>query len=181
MHSTDTKSQFIELRAKGWSLTRIASRINVSPRTLVEWNRQSQAEIRLLRAVELEALQERSSPPTSRSSPASCSTSSGWRKRWPRGNCSLWTRRICTGSLRWCGRKSASCGWSRNWLRPFHPRPPCHPKGETMRRFSSSGRPLAQTDPFSALFLPRFCVIKRVGNQNWSKTGPVLGGRFFDL
>ena len=59
MHSTDTKSQFIELRAKGWSLTRIAARINVSPRTLVEWNRQSQAEIRLLRAVELEALQER--------------------------------------------------------------------------------------------------------------------------
>ena len=59
MHSKDTKSQFIELRAKGWSLTRIASRINVSPRTLVEWNRQSQAEIRLLRAVELEALQER--------------------------------------------------------------------------------------------------------------------------
>ena len=59
MHSTDTKSQFIELRAKGWSLTCIAARINVSPRTLVEWNRQSQAEIRLLRAVELEALQER--------------------------------------------------------------------------------------------------------------------------
>jgi len=59
MHSTDTKSQFIELRAKGWSLTRIAARLNVSPRTLVEWNRQSQAEIRLLRAVELEALQER--------------------------------------------------------------------------------------------------------------------------
>jgi len=59
MHNTDTKSQFIELRAKGWSLARIAARINVSPRTLVEWNRQSQAEIRLLRAVELEALQER--------------------------------------------------------------------------------------------------------------------------
>jgi hypothetical protein len=59
MHSTDTKSQFVELRAKGWSLTRIATQLNVSPRTLVEWNRQSQVEIRLLRAVELEALQER--------------------------------------------------------------------------------------------------------------------------
>ena len=59
MHSTDTKSQFIELRAKGWSLARIAARINVSPRTLVEWNRQSRAEIRVLRAVELEALQEK--------------------------------------------------------------------------------------------------------------------------
>ena len=59
MHSTDTKSQFIELRAKGWSLARIAARINVCPRTLVEWNRQAQAEIRVLRAVELEALQEK--------------------------------------------------------------------------------------------------------------------------
>ncbi|MEI7728289.1 MAG: helix-turn-helix domain-containing protein [Verrucomicrobiota bacterium] len=59
MHSTDTKSQFIELRAKGWSLARIAAQINVSPRTLVDWNRQSQAEIRTLRAVELEALQEK--------------------------------------------------------------------------------------------------------------------------
>ena len=59
MHNTDTKSQFIELRAKGWSLARIAARINVSPRTLVEWNRQSRAEIRVLRAVELEALQEK--------------------------------------------------------------------------------------------------------------------------
>jgi len=59
MHSTDTKSQFIELRAKDWSLARIAARINVSPRTLVEWNRQSQDEIRVLRAVELEALQEK--------------------------------------------------------------------------------------------------------------------------
>jgi hypothetical protein len=59
MHSTDTKSQFIELRAKGWSLARIAARINVSPRTLVDWNRQSQVEIRTLRAVELEALQEK--------------------------------------------------------------------------------------------------------------------------
>ena len=59
MHSTDTKSQFIELRAKGWSLARIAARINVCSRTLVDWNRQSQTEIRALRAVELEALQEK--------------------------------------------------------------------------------------------------------------------------
>ena len=59
MPSTDTKSQFIELRAKNWSLTRIATQLKVAPRTLVEWNRQSQAEIRLLRAVELEAIQEK--------------------------------------------------------------------------------------------------------------------------
>ncbi len=59
MHSTDTKSQFIELRAKNWSLARIATHLKVAPRTLVEWNRQSQAEIRLLRAVQLEAIQEK--------------------------------------------------------------------------------------------------------------------------
>ena len=59
MHNTDAKSQFIELRAKGWSLARIAAHLNVCPRTLVDWNRQSQTEIRALRAVELEALQEK--------------------------------------------------------------------------------------------------------------------------
>jgi hypothetical protein len=59
MHSTDTKSQFIELRAKGWSLARIAAHLNVCQRTLVDWNCQSQTEIRALRAVELEALQEK--------------------------------------------------------------------------------------------------------------------------
>jgi hypothetical protein len=59
MHSTTTKNEFIELRAKGWSLARIAARTNVCVRTLVDWNRHSQAEIRALRAVELEALQEK--------------------------------------------------------------------------------------------------------------------------
>ncbi len=59
MHGTETKSQFIELRAQGWSLARIAAHLNVSQRTLVDWNRQEHEEIRTLRAVELEALQEK--------------------------------------------------------------------------------------------------------------------------
>jgi len=59
MHNTETKSQFIELRAKGWSLARIADRLNVCTRTLVDWNRHSQTEIRALCGVELEALQEK--------------------------------------------------------------------------------------------------------------------------
>ena len=59
MHGTDTKSQFLELRAKGWSLARIAAQINVSPRTLVDWNRQHRDELTSLRALELEALQEK--------------------------------------------------------------------------------------------------------------------------
>lgn len=59
MHSTDTKSRFIELRAKGWSLARIAAHLDVAKRTLVDWNQHAQAEIRALKAVELEALQEK--------------------------------------------------------------------------------------------------------------------------
>jgi hypothetical protein len=37
MHSTDTKSRFLELRAQGWSLARIAAHPNVAKRTLVDW------------------------------------------------------------------------------------------------------------------------------------------------
>lgn len=59
MHATDTKSRFIELRAKGWSLARIAAHLDVAKRTLVDWNQHAQAEIRALKAVELEALQEK--------------------------------------------------------------------------------------------------------------------------
>ena len=59
MHGTDTNSQFIELRAKGWSLARIAAQLNVGKRTLVDWNGQARKEISALHAVELEALQEK--------------------------------------------------------------------------------------------------------------------------
>ena len=59
MHPTETKHQFIELRAHGFSLARIASKLGVSKRTLVDWNRDCQPEISSLRAVELEALHER--------------------------------------------------------------------------------------------------------------------------
>ncbi len=59
MYGTDTKSQFLELRAKGWSLARIAAHLNIAQRTLVDWNRQEHEEIRTLRAIEIEALQEK--------------------------------------------------------------------------------------------------------------------------
>ncbi|HXP59673.1 MAG TPA: hypothetical protein VN829_04230 [Dongiaceae bacterium] len=58
MYSNDTKDQFAELRAKGLSLSRIATDIHVSQRTLVDWNRQLAPDIRALRAVHLEALHE---------------------------------------------------------------------------------------------------------------------------
>src|SRR5437867_3735551 len=59
MHSPETKNQFIELRAQGLTLARIASQLGVSKRTLVDWSRQCQSEIRSLHAVELEALHEK--------------------------------------------------------------------------------------------------------------------------
>ena len=59
MYDTETKSQFLELRAKGWSLRRIAERLKIAQRTLVDWNRQEHEQIRVLRAIECEALQEK--------------------------------------------------------------------------------------------------------------------------
>ncbi len=59
MYGTDSKSQFLELRAKGWSLARIAEHLKIAQRTLVDWNRQEHELIRTLRAIELEALQEK--------------------------------------------------------------------------------------------------------------------------
>jgi hypothetical protein len=59
MHDADTKNQFLELRAKGLSLRRIADRLKVAQRTLVDWNRQEHEQIRTLRAIEFEAIQEK--------------------------------------------------------------------------------------------------------------------------
>jgi transposase len=59
MHDTDTRSKFVELRAKGWSLARISADLNVSQRTLVDWQRQEKSNIDLLRAIEFEALREK--------------------------------------------------------------------------------------------------------------------------
>ncbi len=59
MYDTETRTRFIELRGQGWSIKRIAERLKVAPRTLVEWNRQENDQIRTLRALELEALQEK--------------------------------------------------------------------------------------------------------------------------
>ncbi len=38
MHTNETKDRFIELRAQGLSLAKIASDLGVSKRTLVDWN-----------------------------------------------------------------------------------------------------------------------------------------------
>jgi hypothetical protein len=46
MYDNDTKNEFIELRAKGWSPSRISDQLKVSQRTLVDWNRQEREQIR---------------------------------------------------------------------------------------------------------------------------------------
>lgn len=55
----ELQSQFIELRAKGWSLVRISKKLKVSKSTLANWSQELEAEIASLKAMELEALYER--------------------------------------------------------------------------------------------------------------------------
>jgi len=53
-------AQFVELRAKGWSYLKIARKLKVSKNTLANWGAELEGEIASLKAMELEALYERS-------------------------------------------------------------------------------------------------------------------------
>jgi hypothetical protein len=59
MHTNEIKDKFIELRAKGWSYGRIAEELNISKGIAHTWAAQFSLEIQKLRAIELEAIQER--------------------------------------------------------------------------------------------------------------------------
>ena len=59
MKDQETKSKFVELRAKGWSFDRIANELNVSKSALIDWGKELELDIRSLKAIELESLQER--------------------------------------------------------------------------------------------------------------------------
>ena len=59
MVDKEKQDQFIELRAKGLSYDRIAKEINVSKPTLIKWSKDFELEISNLKAIELEALQEK--------------------------------------------------------------------------------------------------------------------------
>ena len=59
MYNNDLKNQFLQLRARGLSLAKIAAQLHLSPRTLVDWNRHLQTEIRSLKLLQLEALHEK--------------------------------------------------------------------------------------------------------------------------
>jgi transposase len=58
MKDNETRQKFIELRAQGMSYQKIASELNVSKQTLINWSQAFQHEINNLRAIQLEALQE---------------------------------------------------------------------------------------------------------------------------
>ena len=59
MYDQTTRDRFVELRAQGWSLGRIAREINVTERTLFAWERQMAGALNLLRQVRWEAMKER--------------------------------------------------------------------------------------------------------------------------
>jgi len=54
----EQKTCFIQLRAKGYSLARIAKKLHISKGTLSNWNQDLEQQIAQTRAMELEALQE---------------------------------------------------------------------------------------------------------------------------
>jgi len=58
MDTVEKKQSFIELRAKGYSYREIAKQIDITPKTLVSWNRDLKEEVEARRALELEALYE---------------------------------------------------------------------------------------------------------------------------
>jgi transcriptional regulator with XRE-family HTH domain len=59
MKDTQTKNRFIELRSQGISYEKIATELKVSKQTLINWSKELQLEILNLRAIQLEALQEK--------------------------------------------------------------------------------------------------------------------------
>jgi DNA-binding transcriptional MerR regulator len=58
MNDIEQKQKFITLRAKGYSLNKIANDINKCRQTLANWNNELEEEISNLKAIELESLFE---------------------------------------------------------------------------------------------------------------------------
>ncbi|MFZ0925886.1 MAG: helix-turn-helix domain-containing protein [Halobacteriota archaeon] len=59
MKDNETKVRFMELRAQGLPLAKIADEIKVSKPTLINWDKQFKEEIDNLRAIELEAMYDK--------------------------------------------------------------------------------------------------------------------------
>lgn len=59
MELLKTKEDFIEMRAQGYSLDKIAKKLGKSKNTLIVWSKELQGEIANCKAIELEALCEK--------------------------------------------------------------------------------------------------------------------------
>ena len=59
MKENNIKEQFIDLRAKGTSYSKIAGKLNVSKKTLITWGKEFRTEIHNLKGIEIEALREK--------------------------------------------------------------------------------------------------------------------------
>ena len=59
MYTSEKRDKFVELRAQGWSLSHIATELDITKRTLVDWNRDLATEVQSLRTLELELVQEK--------------------------------------------------------------------------------------------------------------------------
>jgi transcriptional regulator with XRE-family HTH domain len=59
MHTPETRQKFVERRAQGWSLVRIAAELGVARSTLIEWSRQLRFELQNQTAIELDDLKNR--------------------------------------------------------------------------------------------------------------------------
>jgi hypothetical protein len=58
MHSPETRTEFLKLRARGWSFSRIGLQLRVSKPTLIAWSRQCAPQIRDLKDAEKQKLQQ---------------------------------------------------------------------------------------------------------------------------
>lgn len=47
MEILETKQQFIELRAKGWSFDKIAKKLGKAKQTLIDWSKELDKDIKL--------------------------------------------------------------------------------------------------------------------------------------
>jgi hypothetical protein len=59
MHTPEIRQKFVDRRAQGWSLTRIATELDVARSTLIEWSRQLRFQLQNQTAIELDDLQDR--------------------------------------------------------------------------------------------------------------------------
>jgi len=59
MYTEEKIDKFIELRARGWSLGHIATELDVSKRTLVDWNKEYSKDVEAFRGLEHQLLKER--------------------------------------------------------------------------------------------------------------------------